>query len=97
MTIFNLFSSEKTAMVLMALAESSGSSYSQVLAREIGSVYCHAVNIVNRLEEMGIVTSEKQGRVKYITLTKDGWEIANYIKAIQDKIDRLSGVKKNGK
>ena len=82
---FDIFFRRKPALMLIALKKLSRARYGSILAKEVDCTYSHAVKILQTLEKLGLVTFEKQGRIKLIKLTKQGQEIADNI----DNIKRL--------
>ena len=84
---FDIFFRRKPALMLVALKKLSKARYGSILAKEVDCTYSHAVKILQTLEKLGLVTFEKQGRIKLIKLTKKGQDIAENI----DSIKRLLG------
>jgi len=80
---FDLFFRRKPALMLIALKKVSRPKYGSVLAKEVDCTYSHAVKILQTLESLGLVSFEKNGRVKVIKLTKKGQEVADHIQAIK--------------
>ena len=80
---FDLFFRRKPAMMLIALKKVSRAKYGSQLAKEVDCTYSHAVKILQTLEEIGLVSFEKKGRIKIIKLTKKGTEVAENIEAIK--------------
>ncbi|MEA3330011.1 MAG: winged helix DNA-binding protein [Nanoarchaeota archaeon] len=58
--------------------------YGSILAKEVDCTYSHAVKILQTLEELGLVTFEKKGRIKLIKLTKKGIDVADNITKIKE-------------
>jgi predicted transcriptional regulator len=80
---FDLFFRRKPAMMLIALKKVSRAKYGSQLAKEVDCTYSHAVKILQTLEELGLVSFEKKGRIKIIKLTKKGTDVADNIEAIR--------------
>ena len=80
---FDLFFRRKPAMMLIALKKVSRARYGSQLAKEVDCTYSHAVKILQTLEEFGLVSFEKKGRIKIIKLTKRGSEVAENIESIR--------------
>jgi len=80
---FDLFFRRKPAMMLIALKKVSRAKYGSQLAKEVDCTYSHAVKILQTLEEMGLVSFEKKGRIKIINLTKKGRDVAEHIEGIR--------------
>jgi len=81
--IFNVFFREKPAMMLVSLKNAKSEVYASSLAKQIDCTYSHVVKILQHMERSGLVNFEKQGRLKLLTLTKSGSEIADHIDGIR--------------
>ncbi len=79
----NVFFQEKSKEILLNLEESSTSSITDV-SRAINGTYAHTFNIIRDLEGLNIVTSKKDGRTKFITLTERGEELAKLMRSFQE-------------
>ncbi len=71
-----LFLKLKPARILVELNDPNTDSYTSQIAQEVDCTYSHAVRIIQRLEEEGLVESEKEGRKKILKLTAKGQQIA---------------------
>ncbi|MBR9705625.1 winged helix DNA-binding protein [Candidatus Pacearchaeota archaeon] len=83
---FDIFFRRKPALMLVALKKMSKARYGSVLAKEVDCTYSHAVKILQTLEDLGLVSFEKKGRIKLIQLTKKGQEIAEHIDSIRRQL-----------
>jgi DNA-binding MarR family transcriptional regulator len=81
--LFNVFFREKPAMMLVGLKNSKGSVYASSLAKQIDCTYSHVVKMLQSMEKSGLINFEKQGRLKLLTLTKKGNDIAEHINGIR--------------
>jgi DNA-binding MarR family transcriptional regulator len=81
--IFNVFFREKPAMMLVTLKNSKTEIYASSLAKVIDCTYSHVVKILQEMEKAGLVNFEKEGRLKLLTLTKKGEQIAENIDKIR--------------
>ena len=81
--IFNVFFREKPAMMLVQLKNAKADIYASSLAKTVDCTYSHVVKILQEMEKAGLVNFEKQGRLKLLTLTKTGSEIADHIDGIR--------------
>ncbi|MFO7711456.1 MAG: hypothetical protein R6V53_06830 [Candidatus Woesearchaeota archaeon] len=84
--IFNVIFREKPAMMLVELKNAKGEIYASSLAKKIDCTYSHVVKILQEMQEAGIVNFDKQGRLKLLTLTKKGNEIAELINKVKNLI-----------
>ena len=83
---FDIFFRRKPALMMIALRKLARVRYGSILAKEVDCTYSHAVKILQTLEELGLVTFEKKGRIKLIRLTKKGMEVADSISSIQQSV-----------
>ncbi len=74
-------------MMLIALKNVTRARYGSQLAKEVDCTYSHAVKILQTLEEYGLVSFEKKGRIKIINLTKKGGDVATHIEAIKKLVE----------
>ncbi|MBI2139778.1 winged helix-turn-helix transcriptional regulator [Candidatus Woesearchaeota archaeon] len=81
--VFNVFFREKPAMMLVNLKNTKDSTYASSLAKQIDCTYSHVVKILQQMSDAGLVNFEKQGRLKLLTLTKKGQEVADNIDTIR--------------
>lgn len=81
--VFNVFFREKPAMMLVNLKNSKDEIYASNLAKQIDCTYSHVVKILQEMEKASLINFEKQGRLKLLTLTKKGQEIAEHIDNIR--------------
>ncbi len=100
----DMFLREKPAKIMLALKTSKASVYATILSKEADCTYSHTVKILNVLMKMGIIEFEKHGRIKTVTLTDDGWDIAHNLEAmtkkliqVEEKIDKQTKEKKKKK
>ena len=82
--IFNIFFREKPAMMLVGLKNSKGTMYASSLAKQVDCTYSHVVKILQEMERAGLINFEKQGRLKLLTLTKKGSDVADNIASIRN-------------
>jgi len=66
---------EKPVAMMLALQQEV-ESYPSALARKVGTTFAHALHILSRLEEAGVVTSREEGRIRRVRLTDMGTELA---------------------
>lgn len=79
--IFNIFFREKPAMMLVKLYTAKGEIYASSLAKMIDCTYSHVVKILQEMEKAGLINFDKQGRLKLLTLTKKGNDVAAHIES----------------
>jgi DNA-binding MarR family transcriptional regulator len=81
--VFDVFFREKPAMMLVELRNAKSQIYASSLAKLVDCTYSHVVKILQEMEKAGLVNFEKQGRLKLLTLTKKGAEVAEHIDTIR--------------
>jgi len=74
--VFNVFFREKPAMMLIKLHHAKSEIYASSLAKQIDCTYSHVVKILQQLEKAGLVSFNKTGRLKLLSLTKKGEQVA---------------------
>ena len=84
--IFHVFFREKPTMLLLTIANSKKAIYASSVAKLIDCTYSHVVKILQEMEENELIKFERQGRLKLLTLTKSGFEIADHIDGIRVKL-----------
>ncbi len=72
-----LFLQEKPARMMLTLKRAGKPIYAAVLSKETDSTYAHTLRVLSKLEELGLVRFEEQGRIKLVKLTELGDVIAN--------------------
>ena len=84
--IFDVFVREKPAMMLVNLLNSTTEVYGSTLAKTVDCTYSHVVKILQEMEDAGLVSFVKTGRLKILTLTKKGEEVAKHIDAMRNAL-----------
>lgn len=82
--IFNVFFRSKPTMLLLNLKNAKSSIYASTVAKSIDCTYSHVVKILQEMEKAKLVTFEKQGRLKLLTLTKKGSDVAESIEKLRN-------------
>jgi predicted transcriptional regulator len=82
--IFNIFFREKPAMMLVGLKNAKSEVYASSLAKQIDCTYSHVVKILQEMEKSDLINFDKQGRLKLLTLTKKGSDVAENIEKIRN-------------
>lgn len=72
---------EKPADIVLALRE--GEKYPSLVAKEVGTTFAHAFNVLSKLERMGVVTSQERGRIRWVKLTERGEELASLLERLK--------------
>ncbi len=81
--IVSVFFREKPANMLLEMRRNSKTEiYASNLAKSVDCTYSHVVKILQQMEKANLVNFDKQGRLKLLTLTKKGEEVANSIDKI---------------
>lgn len=80
--IFKVFFREKPTLMLVRLLNSKNEMYASSLAKQIDCTYSHVVKILQEMEKHDLLNFEKQGRLKLLSLTKKGEQIADHMDKI---------------
>ena len=81
--IFHVFFREKPVMLLLSIANSKKVVYASSVAKMIDCTYSHVVKILQQMEENGLIKFDRQGRLKLLTLTKKGQDIAEHLNKVR--------------
>jgi predicted transcriptional regulator len=81
--IFNVYFREKPALMLVTLFNSSTDVYASNLAKHVDCTYSHVVKILQEMSKSGLISFQKQGRLKILKLTKKGEDVAKKINEIK--------------
>jgi len=81
---FIVLSGVKPAMMLVELKNAKNEIYASSLAKNIDCTYSHVVKILQEMQKAGLIIFDKQGRLKLLTLTKKGMEVADHIERIKN-------------
>ena len=81
--IFNVFFREKPALMLLSLRNTKNIVYASYIAKQVDCTYSHVVKVLQQMEDEGLVNFDKQGRLKIVTLTRKGNEVAENIEGIK--------------
>lgn len=85
-----LFLREKPAKIFLGLKTSKEKAiYATLLSKYADCTYSHTIKILNTLQALGLVEFNKTGRIKTVTLTDDGWDVAHNLEAIMKKFDQI--------
>ena len=76
---------KKAARILISLRDSSKRWILSNLAKANNATFVYTSRIVNKLAKLGLVKSEKKGKVKEVKLTEDGQKIAEALSTVIEK------------
>ena len=82
---FDVLVREKPSMMLIYLNISPKQNiYASSLTKSTGCTYTYVNKILKKMEEDGLITSQRRGRKKFLKLTSKGTEIAENLQRISD-------------
>ena len=84
---FRIFLREKPIELLLCLTRGATEKYPSMLAKESKCTYSHTVHLLQRMEKAGLVKFEKKGRLKLVSLTKNGQEIAENFENLAKRLN----------
>jgi DNA-binding transcriptional ArsR family regulator len=88
MELEELFLRKKPVKLLLNIKMGS-TKYISVLAKETDCTYSHTVKLLEVFKELGLLEFNKEGRIKYVKLTKDGEELAADFETVLRKFSKL--------
>lgn len=71
------FLKDKPVMALVTIRRNREDIYCSMISKKIDTTYAHTVKTVSRLEDEGLVESQKDGRKKILELTSEGEKYAD--------------------
>jgi len=80
--ILGFFLQDKPARILLEMTKDKR-TYPADVSKALAATYSHIVRVIQKLEEYGLVESEKEGRTKFIKLTELGQQVANHLQGLQ--------------
>ena len=84
----NLFLRKKPVNLILKLKDGQ-QKYVSILAKETNCTYSHTVKTLEIFKNKNLVRFDKSGRIKYVSLTKDGEELANRFDNVMKKFSRI--------
>ncbi|MCX8146846.1 MAG: winged helix DNA-binding protein [Candidatus Woesearchaeota archaeon] len=83
-SMFGVFFREKPSLMLVNLKNAKSEVYASNLAKQVDCTYSHVVKILQQMEKAGLVNFNKKGRLKLLSLTKKGVEVADNMERIKN-------------
>lgn len=80
---FWLIFQEKPTKLLIVLKESENKMFQTELSKKINATFAHTLRILDLMEKMGFIKSEKNGKKRFISLTELGAEVAKEVDTIR--------------
>ena len=93
--LLSFFLQDKPARILLE-TQKNGRTYPADVSKSLAATYSHIVRVIQKLEEIGLIKSEKQGRTKYIMLTESGENVAHHLGGLEMALNRLKEEKAKG-
>ena len=90
--LYNTLLQEKFALALEAIYDSDEETTPSEVTEIIDTTYAHTVRQVKRLEEFGLVESQKKGRRKLLSITDTGETVAEKLVQLDEAILKASEV-----
>ncbi|MBR9677926.1 MAG: hypothetical protein GOU97_01335 [Nanoarchaeota archaeon] len=87
-TLKDIFLRVKPVLIMVQLLKNND-KYASVLAKEVDCTYSHTVRILQELKKKSLVEFEKKGRLKLVSLTKPGKEIATYFRDLIKSFEKV--------
>jgi predicted transcriptional regulator len=75
----NLIFKGKHIRILLALRDTTQNWYITTLAKASDTTYVHTCNFIGACEHLGIIGSEKHGKIKLVKLTEKGARLAEML------------------
>jgi len=86
--ILSFFLQDKPAKILLETYKNER-TYPADISKVLSATYSHIVRVIKKLEDYGLIQSERQGRTKFVTLTPLGKEVSEHISALNESLKKL--------
>ncbi|MCU4753416.1 winged helix DNA-binding protein [Halobacteria archaeon AArc-curdl1] len=83
----NIFLKEKPCKILIEISNPQTNSYPSDVAKAADTTLSHTITLIQEMENMGLVKSEKTGRKKMLKLTKEGKTVAKPLSTVLAQLD----------
>ena len=83
-----LFLRKKPVRLLLNV-KNGKTKYISVLAKETDCTYSHTVKLLENFQNLSLLKFSKEGRIKYVKLTKNGEELAENFENVLRKFSKL--------
>lgn len=84
--IFDVLFREKPVLMLTTLLNTSEEMYASTLAKAVDCTYSHVVKLLQEFHKAGLITFDRQGRLKILHLTKKGKDIAGHLDKLKNTL-----------
>ncbi|MFT4309469.1 MAG: hypothetical protein ACMXYL_03200 [Candidatus Woesearchaeota archaeon] len=87
--LFDVIFREKPALMLInlkntAISGAKTNHYASNLAKSVDCTYSHVVKVLKMFEKHNLVRFEKKGRLKILTLTEKGSQVAEHLSSVRN-------------
>ena len=83
-----LFLRDKPVEMLVLLKRGGGPKYATQISKGVDCTYSHTIKVLNKFRDLGLVEFKKRGRIKLVSLTPNGEEIAHQFEGLVKKFER---------
>jgi DNA-binding MarR family transcriptional regulator len=87
--LLSFFLQDKPARILLEMTKNER-TYPADISKALAATYSHIVRVIQKLEEYGLVESEKEGRTKFIKLTETGQQVAHNLEGLEMALKNIS-------
>ncbi len=84
-----IFVRRKAVEILLAIGSEKGDDYCSRLAVKAHCTYSHATGLLEKMKGAGLLTFEKQDRIKKVKLTDKGIELSKNVRRLMDSLELL--------
>ena len=83
-----LLFNEKPVKILLGI-KNIDEPYSSKLNKRIDTTYSHTVQTISKIEDMGLLAKETDGRKQLLRLTQEGKRLAEALKPVVDQMEEF--------
>jgi len=85
-----LFLRDKPVEMLVLLKRGNGPKYATQISKGVDCTYSHTIKVLEKFKNLGLVEFKKRGRIKLVSLTPNGEDVAHDFEGIIRKFDRAN-------
>lgn len=82
--VLNILVRKKPASLFLAISNESSDSYCHKLSIRAQCTYSHALGLLEKMREAGLLTIESRGKIKQVRLTVKGTGLSDKLKELMD-------------
>ena len=88
--LLNALLRKKPVALFLAISNESSDSYCHKLSIKVHCTHSHALGLLAKMREAGLLTIERRGKIKRVRLTTKGIRLSEELKEVMDCLSEKS-------